>query len=532
MYESLYPNVAWVNQRRALLFAVAGRLKPGVALPHAEAATQVIAQDLEREYPRDNAGRRVQLTEASVDTMAAKTRATILARGHRARDRFRTGAADRLRQRRQPAAGARRRTAARRSPCAWHWAPAAGSWCASFSSRACCWAYWAGRQAWHSARWARDLLWSMKPPMFNHAGFALGLDTQVFAYTFAVALATGIIFGLAPRFRSHAHGPGGRSEGTDGPRLAGTGTGPDATGAGSGPGGAFGGRFGRRRAVPEERLERGSDRPGVRRPAHRHRDLQPGRLGIRRGPRAAVSRSGRWSWRRRRPGWRAAALSKDAPLRVSAARTVLLDGQQSTASAQGTATLTSVVVDRLLSDAADSASTGPRFQPAGCQDGAARGNRQRGGRRPFLARQDPIGKVIHFYGDAIAGGGGGSGSQRQLPGYRRGTAGADLPFPDAVLLPDRGGLLPHAGRPRGSGGRGSRATCSRSTATCCCRPKSLELTMRQSLWAQRLSAGLLAVFGAAGAAAGGRRDLRSDLVFREPAGTRIRCADGAGRDRR
>src|SRR5581483_11786834 len=33
MYSQIYPNPAWVNQRRALLFAVAGRLKPGVQMP-------------------------------------------------------------------------------------------------------------------------------------------------------------------------------------------------------------------------------------------------------------------------------------------------------------------------------------------------------------------------------------------------------------------------------------------------------------------------------------------------------------------
>ena len=51
MYEQVYPNVAWVDQRRALLFSVAGRLKPGIGIRQAEAALNVIAADLEREYP-------------------------------------------------------------------------------------------------------------------------------------------------------------------------------------------------------------------------------------------------------------------------------------------------------------------------------------------------------------------------------------------------------------------------------------------------------------------------------------------------
>ena len=37
MYEQIYPTPAWVNQRRALLFSVAGRLKPGLGMAQAEA---------------------------------------------------------------------------------------------------------------------------------------------------------------------------------------------------------------------------------------------------------------------------------------------------------------------------------------------------------------------------------------------------------------------------------------------------------------------------------------------------------------
>ena len=33
MYEQVYPNVAWVEQRRDLLFSVVGRLKPAEAVP-------------------------------------------------------------------------------------------------------------------------------------------------------------------------------------------------------------------------------------------------------------------------------------------------------------------------------------------------------------------------------------------------------------------------------------------------------------------------------------------------------------------
>jgi predicted permease len=77
MYEQIYPNPAWVNQRRALLFSVAGRLKPGIGLSQAEAGLQPLAQELERQYPLDNRGRRIQLTSIAEAAVAPKTRELV-----------------------------------------------------------------------------------------------------------------------------------------------------------------------------------------------------------------------------------------------------------------------------------------------------------------------------------------------------------------------------------------------------------------------------------------------------------------------
>src|SRR5260370_22983210 len=73
VYPRVYPNAGMVAQRRALLFAAVGRLKPGVSVPQAEASLQSLAKELERRYPRENQGRRVSLTTVVEAALSART---------------------------------------------------------------------------------------------------------------------------------------------------------------------------------------------------------------------------------------------------------------------------------------------------------------------------------------------------------------------------------------------------------------------------------------------------------------------------
>lgn len=63
MYGTTLPAqfVGWFDDRRALLFSIVGRLKPGVAIEQAEAQLKTIATTLEQEYPQPNKDRNIAL---------------------------------------------------------------------------------------------------------------------------------------------------------------------------------------------------------------------------------------------------------------------------------------------------------------------------------------------------------------------------------------------------------------------------------------------------------------------------------------
>jgi predicted permease len=70
MYEQVLPFPRWVGMRRAFAFTSVGRLRPGVSQAQAEAEMLSISRALELEYPEDDSGLRVKLTslaEASRD---------------------------------------------------------------------------------------------------------------------------------------------------------------------------------------------------------------------------------------------------------------------------------------------------------------------------------------------------------------------------------------------------------------------------------------------------------------------------------
>src|SRR4029453_19115668 len=83
MYAQLLPAQFrdFFDERRALFFNVAARLKPGIGSARAEAEIKTIASRLEKEYPRDNAGRTVTLRPLTEATIFPRLRELLLRGG-------------------------------------------------------------------------------------------------------------------------------------------------------------------------------------------------------------------------------------------------------------------------------------------------------------------------------------------------------------------------------------------------------------------------------------------------------------------
>jgi predicted permease len=200
-YPVTYPSPALVTSRRGLLFFAAGRLKPGVSVPQAEAGMNSLAQELEREFPRDNQGRRIRLTSLAESSMDARTRPVVSRSGILliviSSLVLLIGCGNVANLLLARAAGRGKEIALRM---------ALGASCArlvcQLLTESLLLALAGGIVGLVVARWARDLLWAVRGPTFKYAGFALDLDTPVILFNLAVSVATGILFGLAPALRA------------------------------------------------------------------------------------------------------------------------------------------------------------------------------------------------------------------------------------------------------------------------------------------------------------------------------------------
>ncbi len=188
------------TNRRFRWISIVGRLKPGVSLTQARSAMKVLAASLEKQYPDANAGRTVELSSVSDAALGINNRRQFLQAGgvmmavvglvlliaclNLANLLLAQSA------RREKEIGVRAALGASR-----------GRVVRQLLIESVILAVAGGAVGLLVANWGRTALWAFRPPFLANASVELSLDARVLAFTASVSILTGFVFGLVPAVR-------------------------------------------------------------------------------------------------------------------------------------------------------------------------------------------------------------------------------------------------------------------------------------------------------------------------------------------
>jgi len=189
------------NHRRMRWISIVGRLKPNVTVDQARASMKTIASALEKEYPRDNPGRTCELYPLNQTALGINQRAQLSLAGGvlmgvvglvlliacvNLANLLLAQAAKREKELTLRAAlGAGRFRLVRQ-----------------LLTESTLLSLVGGLAGLFIAVWGRKLLWSFRPPFLPDGSIDLSFDSRVLFFTLAISVLTGFVFGIIPALKA------------------------------------------------------------------------------------------------------------------------------------------------------------------------------------------------------------------------------------------------------------------------------------------------------------------------------------------
>jgi predicted permease len=189
------------NNRRFRWTSIVGRLKPQVGIVEAQAAMKTIAAGLEKEYPRDNKGRTVELYALNESALGINQRKQFSLAGG-----VLMGvvglvlliACVNLANLLLAQAAKREKELSIRA------AMGAGRWrlVRQLLTESTVLSLMGGLAGLLVAYWGRNVLWSFRPPFLIDGSINLSFDARVLGFTVLISMMTGGLFGIIPAIKA------------------------------------------------------------------------------------------------------------------------------------------------------------------------------------------------------------------------------------------------------------------------------------------------------------------------------------------